>query len=577
MVQMRLVTLTLVVLFTALAASDGWRVNSQRTPPQTIRSEDFRLLTPEEEDGYDQHLRSPIIEQLLRRRLLTEEKRIRFERLNSTSRLARALTQLPARINLVEQGLVTSPKNQGSYGTCWAFATIGALADSYLRIHKETLDLSEQDLINCNCRRCGEGNKDFTQKLLSGVRSEMDAPYVGDGRKGKDCMDQNCSPCTNDVSPYRTALKTLVNPDFQETQGKQDNQQPVPPEDIKRAMLEHGSIIVKMHIPKGSKFKSAEKGEVFKETIPLEYKPERNNSAHIVVLVGWDNSKGAWLLKNSWGTGWGDNGYIWIKYGSCKVGMGAHYLRAYAPDFHATAVWRKEAAEEIQVYGWEYDDYRKRYDQLWPQGWRLHILENIVEDGKVLYNAVWRRSLASEVQVYGWKYADFRRKYDELWSQGWRLHLLSNYVRNNEVYYTAVWRKGNDAEIQWYGLDYQPYRENYDRIWRDGWRLHILNNYVVNGQVKYTAVWRKTGGGEIQLYGARYADYRKKYDELWPQGWRLKLLSNYLVDGQVRYTAVWQQSNAAEVQVYSWEYEDFRNRDAELRNDGWRLAIVNTY
>jgi hypothetical protein len=577
MKQMRITILALAIAATLLGAGATWRVSSQRNPPQAVRDEDFRLLSPEEEEAFDQDLRNPLIEKLLRRRRQAEDRQLQFQRLNPVSRLSRALTQLPARFNLVEQGLVTPPKSQGAYGTCWAFANLGALEASYLKAHKEALDLSEQDLINCKCRRCGGGDQPMLPKLLSGVRLEADGPYVGDGQLRGKCVDENCGPCTSDVSPYRLTLKAMVNPEFQAKQGKGENEHPVPPGDIKRAMLEHGPILTKMSIPTGSKFKRPDKGIVFEETIPIAYKPKPNYGTHIVLLVGWDDSKGAWLLKNSWGTGWGDHGYIWIKYGSGKVGMGAHYVQAYAPDFHATAVWRKGDAEEIQVYGWEYDDYRKRYDQLWPQGWRLHILENIVEDGKVFYNAVWRRSAAPEIQVYGWKYADFRRKYDELWPQGWRLQLLSNYVRNNEVYYTAVWRRGNDAEIQWYGLDYQPYRDNYDRMWRDGWRLHILNNYVVNGQVKYTAVWRKTGGGEVQLYGARYADYRKQYDELWPQGWRLKLLSNYVLDGQVRYTAAWQQSKAPEVQVYSWEYEDFRSKDAELRQDGWRLAIVNAY
>jgi cathepsin L len=46
---------------------------------------------------------------------------------------------------------------------------------------------------------------------------------------------------------------------------------------------------------------------------------------HAVILCGWDDAKGAWLLKNSWGTGWGENGFMWIKYGCNKVGYGACY------------------------------------------------------------------------------------------------------------------------------------------------------------------------------------------------------------------------------------------------------------
>ena len=56
---------------------------------------------------------------------------------------------------------------------------------------------------------------------------------------------------------------------------------------------------------------------------------------HGVTLIGWDDSKvagdrkGAWLIKNSWGTGWGtaaggpERGYMWIAYGSNNIGYGA--------------------------------------------------------------------------------------------------------------------------------------------------------------------------------------------------------------------------------------------------------------
>jgi hypothetical protein len=91
-------------------------------------------------------------------------------------------------------------------------------------------------------------------------------------------------------------------------------------------------------------------------------------------------------------------------------------------------VWRPSTEGEIQVYGWAYEDFRAKYDELWPQGWRLHLLNNYVVNGEVLYTAVWRPSTEGEIQVYGWAYEDFRAKYDELWPQGWRLHIVAIYT-----------------------------------------------------------------------------------------------------------------------------------------------------
>jgi cathepsin L len=47
---------------------------------------------------------------------------------------------------------------------------------------------------------------------------------------------------------------------------------------------------------------------------------------HAIVLVGWDDTKGAWLMKNSWGPSWGVNGFMWIKYGTSNVGTGACWV-----------------------------------------------------------------------------------------------------------------------------------------------------------------------------------------------------------------------------------------------------------
>ena len=196
---------------------------------------------------------------------------------------------------------------------------------------------------------------------------------------------------------------------------------------------------------------------------------------------------------------------------------------------------------EIQVYGWLYADYRKEYDSLWPTGWRLYSLQSYVSGGQVLYNAVWRpQGNLPEIQVYGWLYSDYRKEYDSLWTQGWRLYILQSYVFNGQVLYNAVFRHGNVGELQDYGVPYSQYRSDYDTYWKEGWRLYILQSYVFNNQVLYNAVWRPQGNlAETQVYGWSYSDFRTEYNSLWPQGWRLYILDTYVFNGQAQYNAVW--------------------------------------
>ncbi|MCD4690594.1 T9SS type A sorting domain-containing protein, partial [bacterium] len=64
--------------------------------------------------------------------------------------------------------------------------------------------------------------------------------------------------------------------------------------------------------------------------------PGTNPTNHCMLICGWDDSacdyEGAWLVKNSWDTTWGDGGYVWIKYGTCNVGSNARLLQYYPGD-----------------------------------------------------------------------------------------------------------------------------------------------------------------------------------------------------------------------------------------------------
>ncbi|MBC8248215.1 MAG: hypothetical protein H8E90_00930, partial [Anaerolineales bacterium] len=91
-------------------------------------------------------------------------------------------------------------------------------------------------------------------------------------------------------------------------------------EAIKQAIHDHGPVSAAVCV--NSDFQSYD-GGVFTG-------PTCTNINHAITLVGWDDNQGAWILKNSWGSGWGESGYMRIGYGISKVGYSANYV-VYSP------------------------------------------------------------------------------------------------------------------------------------------------------------------------------------------------------------------------------------------------------
>ena len=189
--------------------------------------------------------------------------------------------------------------------------------------------------------------------------------------------------------------------------------------------------------------------------------------------------------------------------------------------------------------------------------------------------ATFRRSNEPDFKVHNWQVAHFDPKYDELWPQGWRLRDIQPYQPFGQTRYRAIWylTSTSTEELQVYDWQAEHVRARYnEELWTQGWRIEILRPYVVNGRVLYAAVWRKSNEPELQVYQWREQDFDAKYDELWPQGWRLNILQPYVLNGQVYYDATWRRSDRRELQVYGWKP---RLCSAQRRASARRLAYLS--
>jgi cathepsin L len=198
-------------------------------------------------------------------------------------------------------GPYTPVKNQGNCGSCWAFG-MTAQAETTAKVYTgTTYDFSEQYVLNCTNKRwgCNGGFFDYVTFITpEGARAESCLPYVA--KKSK-CV-KTC-PIIYQFSGWSYVGNSSSVPSTAA---------------IKTAIYTYGGVSAAVYV---DSYWQAYTSGCF----------NRNASGscnHAIQLVGWDDSKctgGGWRLKNSWGTGWGESGFMWIQYGSQKVGYAACY------------------------------------------------------------------------------------------------------------------------------------------------------------------------------------------------------------------------------------------------------------
>lgn len=215
-----------------------------------------------------------------------------------------------AAFNWVARGKVTPVTDQKYCGSCWAFAAVGAFESSWLIENNAAINASEEHVFNCTAdSNCGGGYlyNALDELVTGGTTTEAAEPYTHNNMQPK-------LMCTAGAMPYRAVAWAPLEANWQTIST---------PATIKAALCKYGPITTRIMAGTDS-FKSYANG-TYQQVEPVTYS---GPGAHFVVIVGWDDAKGAWRIKNSWGTDWGESGYMWIKYGANLVGHSSAWIKA---------------------------------------------------------------------------------------------------------------------------------------------------------------------------------------------------------------------------------------------------------
>lgn len=237
-----------------------------------------------------------------------------------------ALTEdLPAAFDwrdYLDENWLTPVKNQGYCGSCWVFAPIGAAEAAHKIGYDDPdleIDLSEQYLVSdCNTTvgNCCGGYKTIALQLIRspGIPDEACMPYVDeycmcleDGCSTEYCTyttDGACSDatCADRCADWESRLVTI------------DAYAYVSPyvSTIQQKLVEVGPIVVSMGFGDLVTIEGYWDGDIYRCG-------DDSGVNHSVVIVGYDDAGGYWIVRNSWGATWNGDGYFKVGYGECKI------------------------------------------------------------------------------------------------------------------------------------------------------------------------------------------------------------------------------------------------------------------
>ncbi len=257
----------------------------------------------------------------------------------NTGTYSRRRALLPEKFDLRDEGRSTSVKDQGEYGFCWSFASTASMESNILtkklsNATSENLDLSETggSWFSCN------GTTDKSDSTYGDYRKDpSNGDNGGTAEKAAESISSGYGAYPEEVAKYRD-IENGYSEALRYYSDYKLKDYSTLPEDIdliKQRLMEKGAMYYAYKCFMENYYET-EDGMCTYSDNGKSVEGEESDGGHAVTLVGWDDNfskdnfhpdagvknDGAWICKNSWGEGWGNDGYFFISYESFAYDFG---------------------------------------------------------------------------------------------------------------------------------------------------------------------------------------------------------------------------------------------------------------